>query len=366
MSAAVAITAWIGAVVALVAGRLLFWKVRGLPEKASEQRKRISVIIPARDEEANLSKLLPALAAQRHPAHELIVVDDQSSDATARLAREAGARVISGKDLPEGWFGKPWACAQGAEAATGDWLLFLDADVEPEPAFLERLADAAGEGEVISVCPWHRIERPYEELSVFFNLLMLGGIGAFTVKGDEARGIGLFGQTMMISRRLYDEVGGHGAVRRTVLENFHLSRLLDQRGVRRICRVGRGSVSMRMFPAGFEQLCESWAKGFASGAGLAAPGALVLSSIWLSGLMMLSVSVLLMPFAEGLHRAATGLAYLVAALSLIPLFRKAGGFSWWSALAFPVALMFYQYLFFGAILRKRSGVKTQWKGRDVD
>lgn len=366
MSAAVAIIAWIGAVTAFASGWLLFRQVRALPAKGDGGGKgRVSVVIPARDEQANLAKLLPALARQGVPPHEVIVVDDQSSDGTAGVAREAGARVVTGRELPDGWFGKPWACQQGAEAATGEWLLFIDADVEPEPGFLQRMSELMADDVVVSVCPWHRIEKPYEELSAFFNLLMVGGIGAFTVRGDEARGIGLFGQTLLISRKLYDSIGGHGAVRRTVLENLHLARLLEERGVRRLCRIGQGTISMRMFPEGFGQLCRSWMKGFVSGAGLAAPGALVLSSIWLSGLMVVSVAALLMPLAEGLHRPVTGFAFLFGGLTLIPLFRRVGRFSWWSALAFPVSLFFYQALFFRALLRRRSGATIEWKGRDV-
>jgi 4,4'-diaponeurosporenoate glycosyltransferase len=327
--------------------------------------RKVSVIIPARDEERNLRKLLPALAGQSMPPHEIIVVDDQSSDGTAAIARAAGAKLIEGRDLPEGWFGKPWACHQGAEAASGEWLWFLDADVEPETEALERLSGLMTPDSVISVCPWHRTEQLYEQLSVFFNLLMVGGIGASTWRGDAAPGIGLFGQCLLIPRPVYDAVGGHAAVRQTVLENFHLSRLLEKEGVRKVSRIGRGSISMRMFPDGYEQLRESWVKGFASGAGLTSKPALVLCSIWLSGLMTLLVSTLLMPLADPVSRALTGLAFFAGGLGLVRLFRQVGGFAWWSALAFPLALVFYLQVFVKSVRRRHGGQKTQWKGRDV-
>lgn len=366
MSAAVAIAAWFGTLLALGSAALLFAGMRGLPKaRRRDEVPKISVIIPARDEEANLSKLLPALNAQSLAPHEILVVDDQSADRTGEIARAAGARVIEGQPLPEGWFGKPWACQQGADAATGDWLCFLDADVEPAPDALERFAALMDERTVVSVCPWHRIERPYEELSVFFNLLMIGGIGASTWEGDEARGIGLFGQTLLLPRGLYREIGGHAAVRRAVLENLHLSKQLEERGIRRICRVGRGTIAMRMFPEGFGQLVESWSKGSAAGAGLSSPRAVVLCSTWITGMMMNLVSTGLMPLAEGMHRSLAGLAYLALAIGLLPLMRKAGGFSWWNALAYPVGLLFYQGLLFRSIIRQRRGAITRWKGRDV-
>ncbi len=366
MSAAVAIVAWTGALLALAAGRLFLGRARGLPPVGEGVVPRVSVIIPARNEERNLRKLLPALVAQTVPPHEIIVVDDQSDDDTASVARASGARVIEGRSLPEGWFGKPWACQQGADAAEGEWLWFLDADVEPQPEALARLGVLMAPRVAISVCPWHRIEGVYENLSAFFNLLMVGGIGASTWRGDDAPGIGLFGQSMLIPRDVYDEVGGHGAVRRTVLENFHLSKPLEELGVRRICRIGRGAISMRMFPEGYRQLLESWVKGFASGAGLTPKPVLVLSSIWITGLMMLTVAVALLPLAKGLAAWAVGLAYVAGALGLMTDLRRIGGFSWWSALAFPIPLLFYQVVFVMAVRRRRSGRMTQWKGRDVD
>ena len=298
---------------------------------------------------------------------EWIVVDDQSEDGTAEVARAHGARVIPGKPLPDGWFGKPWACQQGADEAEGEVFLFLDADVELEEDALSRMAAEAARkpDAVLSVCPWHRTEQVYEQLSVFFNLLMVGGIGAFTWKGDEAKGIGLFGQTMWISRSIYQKVGGHHKVRRIVLENFHLARELEKMDVERACYVGRGCVLMRMFPGGYDEMVSSWAKGFSSGAGLTPVPAMSLSVLWLTGLMILSVNVVLLSLGD---RWSAGLGiglYLMAALMLGRLFRMVGGFSWWSALLFPVSLFFYQGLFGGALLRKRGGGTVKWKGRDV-
>lgn len=359
---------WVGALLANVVGLLLFCRLRGLPAGPHVKSKplRVSVIIPARDEADNLSRLLPSLNQQTQPPHEIIVVDDQSEDGTASLAESHGARVISGKDLPEGWYGKPWACHQGVEVSTGEWLLFFDADLQLEPDALERLILAAAEepDAVFSVCPWHRIERGYEELSVFFNLLMLGGIGAFTWRGDRASSIGLFGQAMLVSRERYHELGGHGAVRKTVLENFQLSKICEDMNVPRRCFSGRGSISMRMFPGGLGDLIESWAKGFSSGAGLAAPMALLLSAIWLSGLMMITVCLFMLPLTR--HWVAAATAYLFAAVPLFFLFRQAGRFSWVNALLFPISLIFYQGLFGVALMRKRRKTPTQWKGRDVD
>ena len=86
------------------------------------------MIIPARNEAHNLPRLLESLASQSVQPREVIVVDDGSTDDTAEIARRHGAEVLVSKPLPEGWRGKPWACHQGAEAASGDLLCFVDAD----------------------------------------------------------------------------------------------------------------------------------------------------------------------------------------------------------------------------------------------
>ncbi|MBK1826085.1 glycosyltransferase [Haloferula rosea] len=368
MTDATGIVAWIGAALAVVSMALLFARLRRLPRQdtASGELPRVSIVIPARDEEQNLSRLLPSLGRQTVPPHEVIVVDDQSSDGTAEMVQTHGARLIRGRELRSGWYGKPWACHQGVEASTGDWLLFLDADVELEADALERLlsAAAAEPGAVFSVCPWHRIERAYEELSVFFNLLMVGGIGAFTWRGDQATGIGLFGQTFLVSRKRYGELGGHEAVKQTVLENLKLAKKCEELGIPRRCFVGRGSISMRMFPGGYREMVESWAKGFSSGAALASPAALLLASLWLTGLMMVTVCVFLLVVWDA--RVMVGAAYLAVAIPTAILFRQVGRFSVVNALLFPVSLLFYQGLFAVAVMRKRKKVSTSWKGRHVD
>jgi dolichol-phosphate mannosyltransferase len=103
------------------------------------------VVVPARDEAGRIGPLVDALVRDPHVA-EVVVVDDESTDATAAVALAAGARVVAGRPLPAGWVGKPWALHQGLEAATGHWLVTLDADVVPRPGLVGALVAAAEEG----------------------------------------------------------------------------------------------------------------------------------------------------------------------------------------------------------------------------
>jgi 4,4'-diaponeurosporenoate glycosyltransferase len=347
--------------------------VLGRPNFAPVIGKRcdtpISIIIPARNEAENISTLLGSITKQEHPAHEIIVVDDGSTDGTATIALENGASVVEAESLPPSWKGKPWACQQGADHATGDWLLFLDADTCIQPDFLGRMQYVtSSDTQVFSVCPYHTVLKPYEQLSAFFNLLMVAGVNAFGTGSSSGKHAAMFGQCMLISRKHYDQVNGHQQVKDKVLENFHLASHLEKLGIQCRCYLGKGLISMRMFPGGFTELWSSWKKGFVSGATSANPRALAYSSIWISGAMITIVSLALLftPQAGVGFGITTAIAYTVYAAQCYWAFRLVGSFSWINALLFPISLIFYQVLFFSAVIDKARGKQTQWKGRQVN
>ena len=327
---------------------------------------KISVIIPARNEEDNLSRLLPSLQTQEFAPFEVIVVDDQSEDATAAIAEASGASVISGSPLPEGWLGKPWACRQGVTESSGEWLLFLDADTVLEPQGLFNIGYLSNDDTAVySICPHHKVSAPYEQLSAYFNAIMILGMNAFTLKGFEAEEIGLFGQAMFLSRTNYFKVGGHDEVKGEVLENFHLSRKVTAAGLSCRCYLGRGTISMRMFPGGFKDLVAGWSKGFVSGAANTPKSALIGISCWLSGHIMAAAALTFLPQASNSVALGVGGIYLLSALQSLLLFKRAGSYSIITALLFPIPLFFYQAVFFRALGMKKRGGKVQWKGRDV-
>ncbi len=328
----------------------------------------LSVIIPARDEEDNIATLLESIGKQSLQPLEIIVVNDGSSDNTASVAKTLGARVIDAAPLPDGWMGKPWACQQGASAATGQWLLFLDADVTLQPTAMNALGQlCADPARVYSVCPYHVIRHPYEELSAFFNVLMLAGVNAFGMGKSKQKNNALFGQCLLISKQHYQIVGGHETVSDKALENFHLAGELRRRGIPSSCYLGKGLVHMRMFPGGIKELWCSWKRGFSGGAAHTAPRVLFLSSLWISG-MMLTIVCIGLCFSSStppLFYQLTAAAYFIHACQCIRSFQMAGNFSFCNALFFPLSLIFYQVLFFGSIIDKKRGKSSQWKGRTV-
>jgi 4,4'-diaponeurosporenoate glycosyltransferase len=147
-------------------GWILALSLPPLPACMPLQQRTVSVLIPARNEAATLPHLLAALNRQSLRPDEVIVIDDDSSDGTAAIARQSadtlGIKIIQPPPLPEGWCGKTWALHNGVQASRGDVLVFLDADTEPAPQFLQRLlAQHEQQGGLVSVQPYHRTEKPY-------------------------------------------------------------------------------------------------------------------------------------------------------------------------------------------------------------
>jgi 4,4'-diaponeurosporenoate glycosyltransferase len=301
---------------------------------------RLSLIIPARNEAHNLPRLLDSIRAQPAPPFEVLVVDDASTDATASVATAHGATVVPSLPLPDGWRGKPWACHQGALAAKGELVLFLDADCWFQPGGLDRILSRYHSG-ALSVAPYHAVEKPYEELSAFFNLIMVA----------STTGHGLFGQMLLVDRASYDQAGGHHEVKGRVLENLRLAAFYRAAGVSVSSFPGRGMLAFRMYPEGITSLIEGWTKGFASGASETPRAAVILVALWITGLMLALISL---PW--------TTLPYLAFALQFGVMLRRVGSFSWLTALLFPVALSFYLAVFVRSL--RRSGKEVTWKGRE--
>ncbi|NTW71670.1 MAG: glycosyltransferase family 2 protein, partial [Eubacteriaceae bacterium] len=127
-----------------------------------DQSIKLSIIIPARNEEKNLPLLLDDLKNQTSKIHEIICVDDESDDDTAKMASFYNIKLISLKNKPEGWIGKSWACQKGADAADGDLFLFLDADVRLSSFGINKLLHAYEVNRcTISVQPYHKTEKKY-------------------------------------------------------------------------------------------------------------------------------------------------------------------------------------------------------------
>ena len=308
---------------------------------------KITVIVPARNESRNLRALLPSLA--RAGLDDVIVVNDQSEDDTAEIARGFGCQVLDAAALPPGWTGKTWACCQGARVAKRAWLLFLDADCTVEPG--ARWGSVETRETVFSYLPYHRVSQPYEQLSSFFNLLMAAGVMTKPAK--------LFGQCLLIQRETYLSKTSHERVSDKVLENLHLADDLLAEGIEVRSFCGEGVVSMRMFPEGPRQMHQSWLKAFASGATRVRPPDLVLIIGWISIASYAGYSALFTPGIAALVH------YALYAAQIHSFQRRVGSYRGWSALGFVVPLTYFHLLFTFSAVRKFLGISVAWRGRRV-
>ena len=226
----------------------------------------VSIIVPARNEEASLGDCLASLTAQTGVAFEIIVVDDGSTDRTREIAqRFAGVRVISSGPLPDDWTGKNNAVIAGAKEARAQWLLFTDADTVHLPGSLTRaLAEAKREGaDLLSYSP-QQVVVTFAERAVMPVIFaeLAAQYPSHKVRDQNSDIVAANGQYILVRRAAYDAVGGHAAVAAEILEDVALARLFRNAGQRVYFRYGGDAVCTRMY-RNWAQLREGWTKNLA-------------------------------------------------------------------------------------------------------
>src|SRR5499427_4477475 len=238
-----------------------------MPLMEASAKPEVSVIVPARNEEASLRACLESLVSQSGVDFEIIVVNDHSIDRTREIAESfPGVRVIEAGSLPQGWTGKNNAVACGAREARGQWLLFTDADTVHLPGSLARAFAEANEhqAEMLSYSP--------EQIAVtFWEMAILPVVFAELARqyppskvSDPASPIAAAnGQYILIRRDAYESVGGHGAVAGEILEDVALAKVVKAAGRKIRFRYGADAVRTRMY-RNFAQLREGWTKNLAS------------------------------------------------------------------------------------------------------
>ena len=228
----------------------------------------ISVVIPARNESRVIATVLGSVLESRYAALEIIVVDDRSTDDTAaRVAgiaeRDPRVRLIEGEPLPEGWFGKPWACVQGARAARGEILVFTDADTRHAPDLLPHAAGAlhAERADLLTISPRQRCETFWERV-VMPQIWFLLGVRYHpraVNRARRARDVIANGQFIMVRRDAYDRVGTHAAVRGEVAEDLALAQAFFAAGLRSWFAFAESLMETRMYES-LPHLVEGWSK----------------------------------------------------------------------------------------------------------
>jgi chlorobactene glucosyltransferase len=318
------------------------------------------------------------LLASTYPTLEVLVVDDHSTDGTADIARTAAAgdarvRVLENPPLPNGWFGKQWACATGAAAARGELLLFTDADTWHGPELATRAVNAmrrfradllsvAGRQETHSF--WERLLQP----QILWMLLARYGGTESVSRARRAEDVIANGQFMLLSREAYDVIGGHAAVRDKVAEDLALAQRLFRAGRQVVLVMGEEQLSTHMY-ASLAELVRGWGKNVYAGGVDAMPGGAV-------GRLLFPVVLPIVPsmaIAPWLALGATALGMLGAGWLTWSVLCILASIAWWMliyrgfhqrvwlALLYPVGAAVVLYIILSATARGR---RVAWKDRE--
>jgi chlorobactene glucosyltransferase len=347
------------------------------PVPPAGSRPLVSIVVPARNEAENISACVATLLNSEYEEREIIVVDDGSVDGTADIARilashsDGGLRLVEGEPLPSGWLGKNWACWQGYRAATGELLLFTDADTRHDDALLGHAvgALAATGADLVSVFPrqlmetfWERVVLPH-----IFTMLSLRYRDLRRVnRTREPRDVIANGQFILMRRDAYERFGGHEAVRGCVVEDLRIAQLLVRKGGRLHLAHAEDLMETRMYRS-LAGIVEGWSKNLAIGSRSTVPPLLRPFLPWLIGLSIIGfwtvpatffVAALLGfggPFAAGWSLAACAASVpfwlLMHYRYRIPLVH---------ALFFPLGGLVAGAVFMQSALR---GERVRWKGR---
>ena len=347
-------------------------------EASPSEPPLVSVVVPARNEARNIERCVRSILSTTYQAMELIVVDDHSTDGTAEIARGAARddgrfRLIESPALPNGWFGKQWACSAGAAAAAGALLLFTDADTAHAPDLLPRavnrlrrenddLLSVVGRQEMHTF--WERLLQP----QVFWMLVTRYGGTDNVSSARRAEDVIANGQFLLLQRRAYEAVGGHESVRDKVAEDLALAQRLFREGFRvRLVR-GDDQLSTHMYGS-LSELIAGWGKNVFAGGIDAMPGGAAGRLIFpfvlpVAPLMTLLPAVILILGVAGL---ASPVWWLWSAIC------TAANLCWWAliyrgfhqrvwhALLAPVGAAVVLFIVVRAIVRGR---RVGWKGRE--
>ena len=361
----------------LCANLLIF---RSLAPVASIVHGRVSILVPARDEERSIGDCVSSLLAQDYPDFELLVLDDSSSDRTAEITRDLMAgdprhRLISGTPLPDGWTGKNWACHQLSLAATGDWLLFTDADTVHSPGALSAaIAVAVAErtdlfsawprlitislGEKLVIPVLHIIALCWFPIATLQLLQSRPRLAARIPRRILRSWGGANGQFVLFTRAAYTRIGGHAAIRDHIVEDVALGREVARRipdGMRLLnCDASR-LIDCRMYRS-FIEVCD----GFTKNARAAFEGNL--ATWYLVGSMQFSAFflpfiLLFFPYQFRFAAIEVSLIYLIRVIIVLRMRT-----SWVGCLFHPIG----QFLAMSIAIRSwisTAGSGVRWKGR---
>jgi 4,4'-diaponeurosporenoate glycosyltransferase len=354
--------------IALILCVVLFFHHPRLEKEVNlDKNYKVSVIIPARNEEENIANLISDLNNQTFKPFEIIVVDDMSSDNTKNEVNKSGAKLISVKDKPKAWMGKTWACHLGSKEAKGELLLFIDADVRFEKNGLAKLMSTyIKKGQTVSVQPYHKMKKNYENFSLFFNLVEICANGVTPL--IPSKKIGLFGPVILIDKKIYDQVDGHVGVSDKIVEDLSLGINLWKKEIPFSIMLGKkDDITFQMYKEGYKSLWQGWVKNFATGASETSIVLIALIVIWagagLSSMVHMSTALI---NSEWIYGGIFAFIYLAYGFFVYLEARRIGNYPWWIIFLHPLYTINFYLIFFVSLYKKIFKKKVIWKDRKIE
>lgn len=373
---------WLALVIWLIARAVRQRSVlAGVPASSPESgatAPKVAVIVPARNEAANIAPCVESLSAQQYPPDRLalIVVDDDSSDATAAiiaaLARQDPRIVLCRTSpLPPGWKGKVHACCTGVAAAPEDaqWLCFLDADMRVAPQAIASAVKAASDRklDLLTLAPRHELKSFAERLMLPCGLYLLGFYQNLEkIQAPQSDAVVATGQFMLLRRTAYEAVGGHAPVCDAICEDVELALLMKRRGYRVLLMDGNALLTTRMY-TGWSTLWPGFAKNLIQLLGgpvrtvLAAP--VVVALAWAAVCLPLKDLVAVL---HGVSGAPLALALATLGSAAVVGLHVGGAvhfrIPWWYGLLFPLGYTAGAAMALDSV-RWRITRRVHWKGR---
>jgi glycosyltransferase involved in cell wall biosynthesis len=363
--AAVTLALVLGMFATLVRGALAMRDLTREPLPPAAGLPSVSVVVAARDEARGIEAGVRSILAQDHPAMEVTVVDDRSSDATpailARIAaQEPRLRVVRVDELPAGWLGKNHALHLGAASAGGELLLFTDADVVLDPTALRRAAGHLQAERLDHLALGPRVIMPGWLLEVFgvvFGILFALYVRPWRVADpDDPAHVGI-GAFNLIRTEAYRRLGGHELIRMRPDDDLKLGKLVKLRGLRQGFAAGSGLVSVEWYHSLREAFRGLRKNSFA---GVEYRASMVLGST------LFALTVLVWPFlAPFLTSGPARWIYLATAFLLLATYAGAArhqGLPAWRGIAFPIAALMFVGVLWNSMLYVMRHRGIEWRG----
>ncbi|MFN3411646.1 MAG: glycosyltransferase [Exilispira sp.] len=339
----------------------------GILKSIKTDSRFISIIIPSRNEEKRIVKLLESLKNQNYKNFEVIVVDDNSNDNLKEVTKSYKSFNVKYFKLPyNNWAGKSAACYYGTYKAKADYFLFLDADIFLMEDAIEYINKYIIEDGIISIQPYHTTVKLYEQFSLYCNIITFLGLDLGNIKNPYKTRSGLFGPCVLIPRKIYQKSNGHLMVKDSILEDMELGIEFSKRKINLYSIPHRQKIKFRMYEEGFIYLFDGWTKNMVLGA----QKSNILSFIIISSIITLSISlplnIMVFLIKNNLFQLYINiLLYIMFSLLLYFGAKKIGSFSPISCLLFPVFAIFYLIIFARSLFMKIFRIPIKWRGRKV-